>query len=133
MFSAEERKIGLEYNSKHRKKRKWGLEYNRGVQSIGKRLYSAVLKCIHVICSPLDRYVGVYIGAGTFSRYAGKEEHINISMLPGAVRWRHVHDTDTQKNPLLLFQPDRALRADIEHGPIGLHPAARFWREAHPR
>jgi len=75
----------------------------------------------------------VYIGAGTFSRYAGKEEHDNVSMLPGAVRWRHVHDTDTQEDPLLLFQLDRALRADIEHGPTGLHPAARFRREAHPR
>lgn len=68
-----------------------------------------------------------------FSRYAGKEEHDNVSVLPGAVRRRHLHDTDTQTDALLLFQPDRALRADIEHGPTGLHPAARFRREAHLR
>lgn len=68
-----------------------------------------------------------------FSRYAGEEEHDNVSVLSGTVRRHHVHDTDTQEDPLLLFQSDRALRADIEHGPTGLHPAARFRREAHPR
>jgi len=105
-----------------------------GMQSKGEQLpHRAVCWNIHVIFNLSNRYVGVYIGAGTFSRYAGKEEHDNVSMLPGAVRWRHVHDTDTQEDPLLLFQPDRALRADIEHGPTGLHPAARFRREAHPR
>lgn len=68
-----------------------------------------------------------------FSRYAGEEEHDNVSVLSGTVRRHHVHDTDTQEDPLLLFQSDRALRADIEYGPTGLHPAARFRREAHPR
>jgi len=87
----------------------------------------------YFLLNPSDRHVGVYIGAGTFSRYAGEEEHDNVSVLPGAIRRRHVYDTDTQEDPLLLFQPDRALRADIEHGPTGLHSAARFRREAHPR
>ncbi|KAK1137577.1 hypothetical protein K0M31_002081 [Melipona bicolor] len=54
-------------------------------------------------------------------------------MLPGALRRRHLHHTDPQEDPVLFFQPDRAVCPDIEHGPPGLHPAARFRGEAHLR
>lgn len=66
-------------------------------------------------------------------RNAGQEEHDNVPMLSGALRRRHIHHTDTKKDPLLFFQPDRAMRADIEHGPPGVHPSARFRGEAHLR
>lgn len=54
-------------------------------------------------------------------------------MLSGAVRRRHLHHTDPQEDAVLFFQPDRAVRSDLQHGSPGLHTAARFRGEAYLR
>ena len=54
-------------------------------------------------------------------------------MLPRALRGHHVHHQHAAAHPLLLLQPDRALRPHLQHGAARLHAAARRGREAHTR
>lgn len=65
-------------------------------------------------------------------RNAGKEEHDHLRVLSGALRGCDLHDTDQKKDPLLLLQSDRALRAHLFHGPSRVHAATRFRREVDP-
>ncbi|XP_058796572.1 uncharacterized protein LOC131667266 isoform X6 [Phymastichus coffea] len=68
-----------------------------------------------------------------YNRHARQEEHDSVPVLPRALRRRDLHHPDTQAHALLLLQPDRAVRAHLQHGAARLHPATGLRREAHPR
>lgn len=66
-------------------------------------------------------------------RHARHEERQVVRLLPGTVRGHHVHDNDQTENVVLFLQPDRAVRAHLVHGPLGLHAAAGLRRKADAR
>lgn len=66
-------------------------------------------------------------------RHARKEKHHRLPVLSGAVRRRHVHNSNPAADALLLLQSDSSLRAHLLNGAAGLHAAAGLWREADTR
>lgn len=67
------------------------------------------------------------------TRDARQKEHDNIRVLPRALRGRHLHHHDQETDAVLLLQPDRAVRADLLHGPAWVHSTSRLGRETHTR